>query len=253
MGSFANSLFKLMLGWLQGAVSAVWSAFTSENGSSLFNWIGRYWILIAGILCLIGMVADICVYILRWKPFRVWKGFVSRNGGSEIGKAYSEQQSDVSADSGRFAGHVRAADAAEPSDMYPAEEERQTPDLSQWETVPQEAEASERQYTEKPATVTNAGYTVPADSPYRRPAGDASARDNPGPETIQASRTTGQPENSLPVMARRRRRISVSDLFSDPEEELRPFDAPQRVIDSRKAYRDPVYPRGWNKGEENGE
>ena len=41
--------------------------------------------------------------------------------------------------------------------------------------------------------------------------------------------------------------------FNDPEEELRQIDTPQQVIDSRKAYRDPVYPRGWNKSEGNGE
>lgn len=84
MGSFANSLFKIMLGWLQGAVSAVWSAFTSEKGNSLFNWIGRNWILIAGILCVIGLAADLCVYIFRWKPFRVWKSFFSRDRKSVV-------------------------------------------------------------------------------------------------------------------------------------------------------------------------
>ena len=78
MGSFANSLFTLMLGWLQGAVSAIWSAFTNNNGASFLNWIGRHWILIAAILCAIGMAADLCVYILRWKPFRVWRSFFSK-------------------------------------------------------------------------------------------------------------------------------------------------------------------------------
>ena len=53
MGSFANTLFRGMLGWLQGIVSAVWSAFTSEKGGSFFTWIGKYWILIAGLLCII--------------------------------------------------------------------------------------------------------------------------------------------------------------------------------------------------------
>ena len=81
MGSFANSLFKIMLGWLQTAVSAVWSAFTSENGSSVFNWIGKHWILLAGILCAVGLVTDLCVYIFRWKPYKVWKSFFSKTTG----------------------------------------------------------------------------------------------------------------------------------------------------------------------------
>ena len=75
MGSFANTLFRGMLGWLQGIVSAVWSAFTSEKGSSFFTWIGKYWILIAGLLCIIGLVSVLGVYIVRWKPYKVWKSF----------------------------------------------------------------------------------------------------------------------------------------------------------------------------------
>ena len=67
-----------MLGWLQGIVSAVWSAFTSEKGGSFFTWIGKYWILIAGLLCIIGLVSDLGVYIVRWKPYKVWKSFFSR-------------------------------------------------------------------------------------------------------------------------------------------------------------------------------
>ena len=84
MGSFANSLFKILLGWLQGIVSAVWTAFTNENGNLLFTLIGRNWILIAAILCLIGLVSDLFIYILRWKPFKVWRSFFAGN------KAFSE-------------------------------------------------------------------------------------------------------------------------------------------------------------------
>ena len=61
MGSFANTLFTILLGWLQGAVSAVWSAFTSEKGNGFLTWIGDHWILLAGILCIIGLVADLGV------------------------------------------------------------------------------------------------------------------------------------------------------------------------------------------------
>ena len=62
--------------------------------------------------------------------------------------------------------------------------------------------------------------------------------------------TNSEPEEKpeqASVMSRRRRRISVSDLFADPEEEIRAFDAPQDLIDRRKAYHEPVYPRGWKQ------
>ncbi len=76
MGSLANSIFRLMLGWIQGIAAALWSAFTSEKGGSVFAWFGKHWIPIAIVLCVIGLVSDLCVYLVRWKPFRRWFGFL---------------------------------------------------------------------------------------------------------------------------------------------------------------------------------
>ena len=78
MGSFANTLFTIMLGWIQAAASAIWSAFTTENGGSFLQWIGRNWFILAVILCVIGMVIDFGIYLLRWRPVRVWKSFFRR-------------------------------------------------------------------------------------------------------------------------------------------------------------------------------
>ena len=83
MGSFANTIFRLMLGWLQGIVSSVWSAFTSEKGGSFFTWLGKYWIPIAAILCIVGLVSDLGIYIVRWKPYKVWKSFFTRGKKEE--------------------------------------------------------------------------------------------------------------------------------------------------------------------------
>ena len=46
----------------------------------------------------------------------------------------------------------------------------------------------------------------------------------------------------------RRRRLRVTGLFAEEKEEA-PYTAPQEMIDARKAYHKPVYPRNW-KGEE---
>ena len=65
MGSFANTLFTMMLGWVQSAASAVWSAFTTENGGGFFRWIGKNWMTVAVILCLslvLSLVAGLLVY-----------------------------------------------------------------------------------------------------------------------------------------------------------------------------------------------
>ena len=251
MGSFANSLFKIMLGWLQTAVSAVWSAFTSENGSSVFNWIGQHWILAAGILCTVGLLTDFCVYLFRWKPYKVWKSFFAGNKQTDF------QQTDAGPKS---CAHTKSTsgDGGQNNEPYAETAARirkdipDESDLSRWETGSTgEALLKNDQPEELPATVTNAGYIVPADSPYRRPSEEIT---RPA-ETEEKDYYPLSPERKdpAPIAPRRRKRINVSELFTDPEEDLRQFDAPQHVIDSRKAYREPVYPRGWKKSEDNGE
>ena len=248
MGSFANTLFKIMLGWLQGIVSAVWSAFTNENGDSFFVWVGRNWLLIAGVLCLTGLVCDLAVYILRWKPFKVWERLFRHPEDAEEETGAREDQVPVSPDKRPLPDRRGAAytnPAGKEQIPYRAE-----PDLSQWETEKEDAEAG-RSADARPALVTNAGYYVPANSPYRRPAAYPTDDDGQDAEAFPAPKGSGG--DPSPVAPRRRRRISVSELLSDPEEELHEIDAPQHVIDRRKAYHEPVYPRGWKKNEDDGE
>ena len=324
MGSFANTLFTILLGWLRGAVSAVWTAFTSEQGNTFLTWIGNHWIPIALILCVIGLAADLCVYLLRWKPFKVWQSFLFRNRVREEADDEPEEKPVPARKTAERPRRVIVHD-------NPAREtEQEKPDFSQWQEETETAavrypEAAER----RPATVTGAGYVVPADSPYRRPSGpeassygkaaewetgprrrrteaaepirnrqtepEESSRHmpaetddrvyrrpaekeensyNPTDEQESRSRRTEQAvirtpvsreyiapedypetgrakEEPAPVVFRKRRRISVTDLFADPEEELKQIDAPQDIIDRNKAYREPVYPRGWKRNEDN--
>ena len=251
MGSFANSLFKIMLGWLQTAVSAVWSAFTSENGSTIFNWIGRHWILLAGILCVLGLVTDLCVYIFRWKPYKVWKSFFAGAKDTDLQKPNTNPQP--------TGFQIKKSEDSDPIKNPAAEpavnirkDIPEESDFSKWEAEDSEnADYEIVQPHEKPAMITNAGYIVPADSPYRRPAEEEIRTEETDQHGYYSPRT--ERKEPTPIAPRRRKRINVSELFTDPEEELRQFDAPQHVIDSRKAYRDPVYPRGWKKNEDNGE
>lgn len=251
MGSFANSLFKIMLGWLQAAVSAVWSAFTSENGSSLFNWIGRHWILVAGILCAIGLVTDLCVYIFRWKPYKVWKSFFTGNKDIDyIQTNGNPKPTDLLKSKPEVSGKIYRT-LSEPEARNQRQDIPEESDFSRWEdaneTVPDQGSVLK----EKPATITNAGYVVPADSPYKRPAEETVQADEKEESDYYSIRS--ERKEPTPIAPRRRKRINVSELFTDPEEELHQFDAPQKVIDSRKAYRDPVYPRGWKKNGDSGE
>ena len=245
MGSFANTLFRIMLSWLQGAVSALWSAFTSEKGGSFLEWIGNHWLTIAAILCLIGLVTDLGVYIVRWKPFQVWKSFFNRRKQRDMISS-TEPVSDPE----EYYTHDNIPEKTSAA-KYTRQEPsgcRTTPDLSRWEEDSDEQPENETAEIQPQVTVTNAGYVVPVNSPYRRPAEPVSV---PADDEIRAQEPETEPARSyIPATMRsRRRRLNVSDLFSNPEEELYDFEAPQQLIDSRKAYHDPVYPRGWKKSE----
>ena len=252
MGSFANSLFTILLGWLQSVVSAVWLALTSEKDNTFLVWIGNHWILIAGILCITGMVVDLCVYFARWKPYRVWKSFVSGSRPMKNRKEIDEWKPDSNpVFTGRVSGKYEREETVEKT-ANTVKTTAEQPDLSQW--IPDEISEERRKDSSAPSagsvTVTNAGYVVPADSPYRRPAGRISYPDKRVPEN--ETNDSGKNQEAALISSRRRRKISIGELFSNPEEELKSFDAPQHIIDSRKAYHNPVYPRGWKKEEEDG-
>lgn len=79
MGSFADSLFQLILGWTRGVIAAVWKAFSSPpTEEGITAWFGEHWIALALVLCGACVVTDLLVYFFRWRPDRVWNSFFQR-------------------------------------------------------------------------------------------------------------------------------------------------------------------------------
>ena len=271
MGSFANTLFTIMLGWVQNGVSALWSAFSKPENDSLLGWVGHHWILAAVILCAVGAIADFVIYLVRWQPYKVWKSFFHRK------KEYQYEETETAQIPARDSSERFQASADEEGEtvrskaIAPAlntEKEDPAASLKRWETEVEEPE--QMTVVEKKVTVTSAGYSVPEDSPYRRPVSASVQmkqtamreipRDNessapvstdfrPAPENL---RTPMDNPDARLIRPRRRRRINVGELFSDNGNDVYDFDAPQNLIDSQKAYHQPVYPREWkgNRGDQ---
>ena len=78
MGSFANQLFTLMMGWIQSACAAVWQAFSGTGEPAAINWLQEHWLIAAFVLCVLGAAADLIVYLFRWHPIEVWRSFFRR-------------------------------------------------------------------------------------------------------------------------------------------------------------------------------
>jgi len=77
MNGFVNSLLELILSWMRGIISDVWTMLSGDTGS-IFSWLGRHWLSLACILIIGGITADLVFYILRWHPQRVWFAKIDR-------------------------------------------------------------------------------------------------------------------------------------------------------------------------------
>lgn len=228
MGSFANILFRLMLGWIQRVVADIRSLFVDRNGTSLIRWTGEHWLAIALILCVTGLIIDLIVYMFRWRPYKVWASFFRRrrenrysshSDMSEIipDNSYQEttenEQQIFSRKARYMTGQNDTDESSDGEPQYTASFEEHDADRRSHRTGGKEGE---RSYT--PA--------APVYGQYREES------------------TTERFENAIRP---RRRRSYVADLFADEKEYH--YDAPQTLIDTNEAYYRPVYPKGWSRTE----
>ena len=68
----------MMLGWIQSTCSAVWQAFTAPAPQPALMWLQKHWMAAALVLCVLGVLADLIVYLFRWHPLDVWRSFFIR-------------------------------------------------------------------------------------------------------------------------------------------------------------------------------
>ena len=78
MGQFANTLFSVLLGWVQTAASWLWGLITNTDVNAWLKWLLDNWLPLVIVLCLGGLAIDFIVYLVRWQPYRVWHSFLSR-------------------------------------------------------------------------------------------------------------------------------------------------------------------------------
>lgn len=81
MGQFAGTLFRLLLGWVQTAVSWLWNLAANADVSAGLHWLLDHWLMLLALLCIGGVLVDFLVYLLRWQPYRVWRSFLQRLKG----------------------------------------------------------------------------------------------------------------------------------------------------------------------------
>lgn len=72
MGSTA--IMNMMLGWLKGVANWILGLFdlAGTSGFSPLTWLSDNWLMLLVILLAAGVVIDIIIWLVRWRPHWVW-------------------------------------------------------------------------------------------------------------------------------------------------------------------------------------
>lgn len=247
MGSFASSLFSVMLSWIRGAVSYVWNVASSEQGGGMIRWLGENWLALTLILCAAGMVIDGVVHLFRWQPYKVWASFFRRITGQQ--EAYDEppQRSARLVHRHWVYADGTARTEAVAQDELPPEEDTHpwqdvTPALTRYDL---DEDAYRRQFAR----------------PEEQAAPAAGLEDYPQPVQIENEENEPEYQEEEAPVSRRNRRISrestrmaFQQLFASRDEDeldLR-YKPAQPAVDKAQAYNKPYYPPQWKPPAETG-
>ena len=228
MGNFANTLFSVLLGWVQSAVAWLWKIIGADGAEGLMGWVLDNWLALVVILCILGLAVDFVVYLFRWQPYRVWRS----------NKKQRKPSPEPEAEAGEEALQWVYADGA----VQPEAAPQPGPESMQWvyasgstapvNAPPPAAEPQQWVYAD--------GSTAPAPQSAADPqqwgwAGGSVPQTANAP--LQAPPTPAPVQRVIP--ARRRR-------SQDPGAAYRP----NGTIEPQPGYNAPYYPPQWHAGDQ---
>ena len=68
----SNAIVNVMLGWLKGLASWVLRLFNLSGGFSPLRFLANNWLKLLVILLIVGVAADLLIWLIRWRPHWVW-------------------------------------------------------------------------------------------------------------------------------------------------------------------------------------
>jgi len=77
VNAFADWLFNLMFGWMGTAANSAWNAVVNST-SGTGSFFSRYWLGIVLLIIIGGTVLDYAVWLVRWRPYLVWRSWLTR-------------------------------------------------------------------------------------------------------------------------------------------------------------------------------
>ncbi len=142
MGGIADSLFTLLMGWVRALVSGIWALFSADH-TTILEFLGKNWLLIAVVLIAAGLVIDWLVWLVRWQPYHLWARRVRRL--LRLPEIEEDEEEPPVRPAKKPAAAKRSQETAQPEpDWLPLEqpafaEEDEQRVMAQAESVPDEA------------------------------------------------------------------------------------------------------------------
>ncbi len=228
MGTLANSVFQLALGWIRALSVEIWNTASAPEGTTLIGWIGDHWLPVAAILCGAGLVIDLTVYLFRWQPYRVWASFFRRmrRGGEE------EEAPDAEEEKYAYSGRKYGRQEEESAGAIPSRKSYDGSGISRGRSLREDWEEERNSEPEEDDPEEEYGEEA-----YEGPKRGLSWH------RTEPEGTTAAFEQAIRPVRRRR----VTRLFSEKGEE--DTASPDELIDRYAAYRRPVYPRNWKRND----
>ena len=59
------------MSWVRALVNAIWALFSSDH-TTVLEFLGRNWLMIAVVIIAAGLVIDWIIWLLRWQPYHLW-------------------------------------------------------------------------------------------------------------------------------------------------------------------------------------
>ncbi len=246
MGTLANSVFQGMLGWIQRLIAELWNSTTSPESATLTQWIGKNWKILAGGLCILGLVADLVIYLIRWQPYRVWRSFLHGGKARRISET-SVEEPDIS---GLSRDWRESAERLPPESAGP---DRTEPEASGTEEPDRQNDRNDAWFAAekiRPETESGPYETTPQYGDEDRQTGGClqgrrslKMVSDPGEDMLEGARNLG--EGRKPIPAGLQETADKESLPIPPESGMNPaVFAPQRSAERKDSVRDRNEPQG---------
>ena len=101
MNCFTDAFFSIILIWVRSLTNAAWTAVRSGGQQGILSWLADHWLGLLILATLAGLTLDWIVWMLRWRPYRLWFSGLRRrsarwegNGGADSTPVYGQDYDD---------------------------------------------------------------------------------------------------------------------------------------------------------------